>query len=96
MKVKQRGSFIAYLSWLLYVPLRLLSPQCPLFPTTIVQKVTLHIEKIKANFDDTLNFLNYATMSLSSTNNDTYTDVKECVQVMVQDFTLVNQEIIGP
>ena len=43
------------------------------FPTTIVQKVTLHIEKIKANFDDTLNFLNYATMSLSSTNNDTYT-----------------------
>ena len=39
--------------------------------TTIRQKVALYIDKIKSDFDGTVNSLNYTAMLVSSTNNDT-------------------------
>ena len=39
--------------------------------TTIRQKVALCIDKIKSDFNGTVNSLNYTAMLVSSTNNDT-------------------------
>ena len=60
-------------------------------PTTVAHKVAYHTEKIKFNFDGTLNSLNYAALLYSASDNDTYTfkdmlhqlDAKNFVQAMM-------------
>ena len=57
----------------------------------MVQKAALHTERVKANFDGTLNSLHNAANLASSADNDTYTfkqmlhqpDAKEFVQEMM-------------
>ena len=64
------------------------------FPTSVAQKVAFHTEKIKANFDGTLNSLNYTALLFSAADNDTYTfkdmlrqpDAKDFVQAMMAEL----------
>lgn len=44
-----------------------------IFFTIIAQRVTLHTDRIKANFDGAFNFLNYVAMLPSSIDNDACT-----------------------
>ena len=55
-------------------------------PITIAQKVALHTEKIKFNFNGALNYLNYAAMLVSSTDNDIYTFKDILHQPDAQEF----------
>ena len=64
------------------------------FPTSVAQKVAFHTEKIKANFDGTLNSLNYTALLCSAADNDTYTfkdmlrqpDAKDFIQAMMTEL----------
>ena len=64
---------MVYLPCSTYVLLQLLSPRCSFFFTIIAQRVTLHTDRIKANFDWAFNFLNYVAMLPSSIDNDACT-----------------------